>query len=233
MEIRGLGETIRSLRMQRQVTGTELARRCSVTKGLISQIERGTTVPSLDVLVRIANALEVPVGQLLDSSPLRKQGTTAGANPAAPVSSERDLPYHPVVRRKERRRITFPQENQVYESLTPTMGGQLEFSVLRIGPLELERSPVYTHPGEECLLVLEGRLTVYLNDAAYHLEKGDSMVYPSTIAHRYHCTSPKPALVVMAETPPAFFNVLAGHLSTNARGTRGTISQDNTKRRIE
>ena len=53
MEFQGLGEIIRSLRMQRQVTGTELARRCNVTKGLISQIERGTTVPSLDVLVRI------------------------------------------------------------------------------------------------------------------------------------------------------------------------------------
>jgi transcriptional regulator with XRE-family HTH domain len=212
MEFHGLGEIIRSLRMQRQVTGTELARRCNVTKGLISQIERGTTVPSLDVLVRIANALEVSVGQLLDSS---------GTGPTH-ISTAANLSHHPVVRRKERKRITFPQENQVYESLTPSLGGQLEFSILKIGPLELDKSPVYTHPGEECLLVLQGSLTVYLNDVAYSLEKGDSMSYPSTIPHRYHCTGPKPALVVMAETPPAFFNVLAGHLSTNRMaGSRG------------
>ncbi len=203
MELKGLGQTIRALRLQRQVTGSELARRCNVTRGLISQIERGTTVPSLDVLVRIANALEVPVGQLLDSS---------GANPFHQVSSAAELSYYPVVRRKERRRITFPAENQVYESLTPTISGQLEFSILRIGPLELENSPVYSHPGEEALLVLEGSLTVYLNDTPYDLEKGDSMRYPASIPHRYVCRGDKPAVVVMAETPVAFFNVLTRHL---------------------
>lgn len=204
MEFKGLGQTIRNLRLQRQVSGSALARRCNVTRGLISQIERGSTVPSLDVLVRIANALEVPVGQLLDSST---------SQPSRGVSDVAELDYHPVVRRKERRRITFPKENQVYESLTPTLSGQLEFSILRIGPLALEDSPVYSHPGEEALLVLEGQLTVYLNDTPYHLEKGDSMYYPATIPHRYVCTGHKPAVVVMAETPVAFFNVLPRHLS--------------------
>ncbi len=205
MEFKGLGQAIRALRLQRNVTGSELARRCNVTRGLISQIERGTTVPSLDVLVRIANALGVPVGQLLDSS---------SANLTQQVSSVTELSYYPVVRRKERRRITFPRENQVYESLTPTISGQLEFSILRIGPLELENSPVYSHPGEEALLVLEGSLTVYLNETPYHLEKGDSMRYPAAIPHRYVCRGDKPAVVVMAETPVAFFNVLTRHLST-------------------
>ncbi len=205
MEFRGLGQIIRTLRLQREVTGTELARRCNVTKGLISQIERGTTVPSLDVLVRIAKSLEVPVGQLLDSS---------GENAPQQISCAAELSYNPVVRRKERTRITFPQENQVYESLTPTIAGQLEFSILKIGPLEPEKSPTYTHPGEEALLVLEGSLTVYLDGQAYHLEKGDSMRYPSTIPHRYLCEGQKPAVVVMAETPLAFFNVLTRHLST-------------------
>lgn len=204
MEFQGLGQIIRSLRLQRQVTGTELARRCSVTKGLISQIERGTTVPSLEVLVRVANALEVPVGQLLDSSDTKS---------AQNVTSVAALAYYPVVRRKERRRITFPQENQVYESLTPTLSGQLEFSILKIGPLDVDCSPTYAHPGEEALLVLEGSLTVYLDDQAYRLDKGDSMLYPSTIPHRYLCHGDKPAVVVMAETPMAFFNVLTRHLA--------------------
>jgi transcriptional regulator with XRE-family HTH domain len=211
VEFQGLGQIVRTLRLQRQVTGTELARRCNVTKGLISQIERGTTVPSLEVLVRIANALEVPVGHLLDSS---------GTRPALNVTDVSDLTYHPVVRRKQRRRITFPQENQVYEGLTPTLSGQLEFSILKIGPLDPDKSPTYAHPGEEALLVLEGSLTVYLNDQAYQLDKGDSMLYPSTIPHRYLCNGDKPAVVVMAETPMAFFNVLTRHLAAG-NGERG------------
>ncbi len=96
--VHGLGQTIRALRLQRQMTGTELARRCGVTKGLISQIERGTTVPSLDVLVRVANALEVSVGHLLDAD-------TATIPPA---SNGTGVPHHPVVRRTERRRVAFP-----------------------------------------------------------------------------------------------------------------------------
>lgn len=204
MKFRGLGESIRTLRLQHQVTGTELAHRCDVSKGLISQIERGTTVPSLDVLVRIAGALGVSVGQLLE--PL-------DTYPTQLISGVADLPYYPLVRRQERKTITFPQENQVYESLTSTMSRQLEFSILRVGPLEMEKTPTYTHPGEECLLVLEGSLTVYLDEEAYHLEEGDSMTYPSTIPHRYHCEGPKLAVMVMAETPLAFFNVLSSHLS--------------------
>lgn len=203
MGVHGLGQTIRALRLERQMTGTELARRCGVTKGLISQIERGTTVPSLDVLVRVANALGVSVGNLLDSD------TTT----TAPTSDGTGLPHHPVVRRGERRRVAFPGLNQVYELLTPSLSGQIEFGILRIGPLDAESRVSYTHPGEECILVLEGCLTVSLGDQTYHLEAGDSMTYPATVPHSYRCEGDQPAVVVMAETPPAFLRVMAQHTS--------------------
>lgn len=204
MGVHGLGQTIRALRLQRQMTGTELARRCGVTKGLISQIERGTTVPSLDVLVRVANALEVSVGQLLDSD-------LATAPPSS--NNGRELPHHPVVRRAERRRVAFPRLNQVYELLTPSLSGQIEFGILRVGPLDVESSVSYVHPGEECILVLEGSLSVSLGDQTYRLEVGDSMTYPATVPHSYRCEGDQPAVVVMAETPPAFLRVMAQHTS--------------------
>jgi len=85
-------------------------------------------------------------------------------------------------------------------------------------------------------MVMDGSLTVYLNDEAYRLDKGDSMLYPSTIPHRYRCNGAKPAVVVMAETPMAFFNVLRGHL-TAGNIDRGRSEQsrdhDNPETRLD
>src|SRR5690606_2088102 len=37
------------------------------------------------------------------------------------------------------------------------------------------------HPGEEFYYVLEGELTIYIEDVTYHLRKGDAIHFPSTI----------------------------------------------------
>ncbi len=207
----GLGQRIRSLRLQRGLTGTELARRCGVTKGLISQTERNITAPSLDVLARIASALDVSMGQLLDAT----------ASPAGqPISRVADLPYNPVVRKNKRTVITMPKVNQVYERLTPSFVGQIEFSILKISPDSPEESLTYTHPGEECLLVLEGSVIVYLEDRAYVLETGDSMAYPATIPHRYECQGSRKAVMIMAETPPSFLRFVPHH--TGVKGDEGS-----------
>lgn len=200
----GLGRRIRSLRLKSEMTGTELARRCNVSKGLISQIERGITAPSLDVLARIANTLDVSMGHLLDANNLPSEQQ---------ITSIKDLPYNPVVRKNKRTVIDMPKVNQVYELLTPTFAGQIEFSILRINPEPGPERLTYTHAGEECLLVLEGCLIVRLGDQVFHLEEGDSMAYPATIPHGYECKGPEPAVVIMAETPPAFLNFVTQHTS--------------------
>lgn len=112
----GLGQSIRTLRLQNDMTGTEMAQRCKVTKGLISQIERGITVPSLDVLVRIAATLEVGVGQLVD---------TYGVRSSQHASDVSELTFSPLVRRNNRKLIASPEENQLFEFLTPTLDGPI------------------------------------------------------------------------------------------------------------
>lgn len=208
METNELGQAIRTLRLQREMTGTELAKRCGVTKSLISQIERGITVPSLDVLVRISNVLEVTVGQLID---------VHHSTPGQHLSSVSELPYNPIIRSSERKQVAFPKENQVYEFLSPTLTGRIEFSILKIGPTDTTKGLTYTHPGEECLLVLEGNLTVILGDEEYHLQEGDSMTYPSTIPHSYRCDGSEQAVLVMAETPPVFLSVITQHTTSDSK----------------
>ena len=57
--IGGIGKKIRSLRKEKGLYATEIAKRANVSNGLISRIENGRTIPSLPVLFSIIEALEV------------------------------------------------------------------------------------------------------------------------------------------------------------------------------
>lgn len=61
-----LGSRIRERRLQLRMTQQELAERVYCTKAMISQIERGKALPSIDLLVRIAEALGERPGYFLD-----------------------------------------------------------------------------------------------------------------------------------------------------------------------
>ncbi len=52
-----IGEKIRILRMEKQLTQEELANRCELSKGFISQVENDLTSPSIATLIDILEIL--------------------------------------------------------------------------------------------------------------------------------------------------------------------------------
>jgi len=60
-----LGERIRTLRMEKNITQTDLARRISISKSMVSQYELAERHPSYDVLVKIAAFFGVTTDFLL------------------------------------------------------------------------------------------------------------------------------------------------------------------------
>ena len=60
-----LGERVRRARQARNMTVAALAQASGLTKGFISQVERGLALPSLDSLRRIAAALDIPAHELV------------------------------------------------------------------------------------------------------------------------------------------------------------------------
>lgn len=65
MDYELLGKNIRKFRLQAEMKQEELAEQVDCTGSHIGQIERGRGVPSLEMVVKIANALHVTVDQLL------------------------------------------------------------------------------------------------------------------------------------------------------------------------
>lgn len=75
-----LGERIKAARLASGLTMAELATICGLTKGFISQVESGSSDPSLDTLRKLGGALKIPLSQLLDGAEARYM--------AEPVKSE-------------------------------------------------------------------------------------------------------------------------------------------------
>jgi XRE family transcriptional regulator, master regulator for biofilm formation len=64
---RRLSTVIRKLREAQQMTQEQLAQKAGVTQGYIGHLERGLKKnPSLSILRKLAKALDVPVGRLLE-----------------------------------------------------------------------------------------------------------------------------------------------------------------------
>lgn len=66
-KIPGVGVTLKNFRLQAGLSQDELADRMDLSTPYISMLESGKRYPSIEMLIRIAIALEVRPGSLLDS----------------------------------------------------------------------------------------------------------------------------------------------------------------------
>ena len=70
-----IGEKIRRLRMELQLTQEELADRTELTKGYISQVERDLASPSIATLVDILEALGTTLGEFFSMKKQMKKSS--------------------------------------------------------------------------------------------------------------------------------------------------------------
>lgn len=178
-----LGPRIRALRQARSVTLKELAARAGVTESFLSQVEREVTSPSIASVQRIARALGLAIAELFVE----------------------EAPRGRVVRRSERRRISYPGLGAVDEFLTSDMNARLQVIVSTIEPGGGTGEEAYRHESdEEVVVVLSGRLELWVGDEHHVLEEGDAVTYSSRIPHRNVNPGPGTATVLFCVTPPSF-----------------------------
>lgn len=180
-----LGRTIRQARKLRGLSIQTVAEKTGISIGLVSQIERGLSSPSVRVLRRLAEAMHVPFNSFFTEPGL-------GVEPRSTV----------VVPRGQRRRLDLPGTGIVKEILSPDVTGVLEGYVVRIAPQGSSGDGYYYHKGEELGVVLEGEIELWIDDNCYHLEAGDSFQFESTRPHRFSNPGDTEALVVWVTTPP-------------------------------
>jgi transcriptional regulator with XRE-family HTH domain len=175
-----IGVRVAAHRARQGMKVSELARRVGVSPSLISQIERGQSRPSVSTLFALSEALGVPVDAFFRD---REEATPAAA-PSSNGEAVEPARHRFVVRRGERAGIDI-EGGVRWERLTPTQLDDLEFLELVYAPGAESNSALYRHPGMEMVVVLQGRLTIFVGFDRYDLAEHDSICFPSTIPHRY------------------------------------------------
>jgi transcriptional regulator with XRE-family HTH domain len=178
-----LGAGIRSERQRQGLTLTELAERSDLSPSALSQIERGVTDPSISSLRRIANALGIGFFQFL---------VQAG-------------PPHAVVRKTERRTISFPNRTLQYQLLTPNLRGPFEVLALELAPGAASGEEALGHDSDECLLVLHGDVEVEIAGHVHSLAEGDAVSIARNLPHRVVNPTRIPAEVLTIISPANTF----------------------------
>ena len=182
----GIGARVSAHRVRQGKKVSELARQVGVSPSLISQIERGQSRPSVSTLFALAQALEVPVDAFFRGSGDEEQPYEA-TNPREPAkappgdSARRDR-Y--LVHRQERAVIDI-EGGVRWERLTPTTLENVDFMELVYAPHAESNPSLYRHPGTEMVLVIEGRLDIFVGFERHELGPGTSIHFPSSLPHRY------------------------------------------------
>jgi transcriptional regulator with XRE-family HTH domain len=163
-----VGQNLRALRTQRSLTLDGLAQRSGVSRTLLGQVELGKTVPSINVVWKIAQALEVPFSTLL----------------AAPTKSETTI-----LRRGKAKRLTSADGRFTSRALFPLDEPRtVEFYELWLAPHAREDADAHQQGTRENLVVTTGRLELKVGGEKYQLAAGDAILFRADVPHVYENT---------------------------------------------
>jgi transcriptional regulator with XRE-family HTH domain len=180
-----LGSKTQNLRNAHGLSVDQLAERAGCKPELIEELERGQLAPSLSPLSKIARALGVRLGTLLDDEEV-----------TGPI-------------------VTREGEYKLVTRYVGTGGEAMEYFGLASGksarhmdPFMVvippgDRHPPSSHEGEEFLFVVEGEIELEYGRDRHILRAGDSIYYDSIVMHRVKALGGRPARVMSVVYSPS------------------------------
>ena len=188
------GKRIAELCKTYSVSLEVLAERSGLPIELINRIEKDDHIPDLAPLVKIARALGVRLGTLLDDH--EKLGpviTRAGAADEA-ARFKTGVP--------EGNAEADAHKGYSFRALASEKGGRhMEPFIVDIEP-DAEQSKS-THEGEEFIFIISGNLALEYGSQSEVLNAGDSVYYDSIVPHRVISADGKPVRILAVIYTPA------------------------------
>ncbi|MCK9524421.1 MAG: cupin domain-containing protein [Limnochordia bacterium] len=177
-----IGEKIKRLRMQHNLTQEELADRSELSKGFISQVERELTSPSIATLVDILEALGTDLQDFFNHKVPEKIVFTKDD---VAVKNDPEL----------KSEINWLVPNAQKNAMEPIVvhlepHGQTPFD-----------DP---HDGEEFGYVLKGQVYLHMGSKKVRVRTGEAFYFPAQEGHYLSNSSTKSASVLWVSTPPSF-----------------------------
>ena len=180
-----VGVNLRRLRMRRGLSLEKLSQRSGVSRAMLGQIELGQSAPTINVLWKIARALDVTFATLIQA---REAGGTM------------------VLKKQQAKVLTSNDGVFSSRALFPFDGPRrAEFYELRLLPKGIEKADAHAPGTVENLVVVEGQLEISLtrNDGPnelHSLDAGDAILFEADVPHSYVNVGPTDCVMYLVMT---------------------------------
>lgn len=177
-----IGLKIKELRVQKGLTQEELADRCELSKGFISQLERDLTSPSITSLIDILQCLGTDLKEFFsdeedtqivfhDKDYFEKEDDKLGNKIEWIIPNAQKNMMEPI-------RVTLQPGGSTY--------------------------PDNPHEGDEFGYVLSGSIRIHIGKKTYKASKGESFYFISSSSHYIEAAGKSGATFLWVSTPPTF-----------------------------
>src|SRR3954468_6331909 len=165
--LEAVGSRLRALRVQRGATLATLAQSTGISVSTLSRLESGGRKPTLELLLPLAKAYQVPLDELVD----------------APATGDPRIHARPIVR----------AQGSPFLPLTRRQGGLLAYKQI-LPPRHSDADPeLKTHEGYEWFYVLSGRVRLLLGEHDIVLTPGEVAEFDPRVPHRVVNAGAEPA----------------------------------------
>lgn len=176
-----IGEKIKRLRNANSLTQEELADRCELTKGYISQLERDLTSPSISTLKNILECLGTDIGSFFNEAVDNK-----------------------IVFKEDDVFVKDTDDNYTINWIIPNaQKNKMEPILVELNSYAKTKLDE-PHEGEEFGYVLSGNIMLYYGNHVYKVKKGESFYFKTNKSHYLENTSKNTARILWVSTPPYF-----------------------------
>jgi len=160
-----VGSNLRRLRTRRGLSLERLAQISGVSRAMLGQIELGQSAPTINVLWKIARALEVTFSALISAR--TQSGALVLRSSEAKILTSKDRSFSS--------RALFPFDEP----------RRVEFYELRLAPGSVEDADAHPPGTSENLVVTAGAIEIDVAGDTHRLEAGDSILFEADTPHAY------------------------------------------------
>lgn len=177
-----IGKKLKDTRLKNDLTIQEVSLKSGVSSNMISRIERGLTIPSVEILMKLAESFGMSISYFVEEAENGRGVVHTKNGQGEPI-------------------FFFEDKHQIV-SLTHGIVDP-DFAVfsdtIEMGCNSGEGDMVHT--GEEFAYVLEGRLKFSIENSEYILEKGDALTFKATLPHRWENAFQGQTVVIWVLSP--------------------------------
>jgi len=180
-----VGARLKSIRLIRNLSQRELAKRAGVTNSTISMIEKNSVSPSISSLKKVLNGIPISLVEFFanDSNIEKNQQVVYTSEELMDIGSG-DIKMLLVGKSFPRRQMTFLVESYAIGADTGT--------------------EMLQNDAEEGGYILEGEIELTVGEEVYQLGQGDSYYFDNNKPHRFRNTSKQVCKIVSSTTPANF-----------------------------